>query len=177
MKIIRSKAAILCLLAISAVSTTHANESIVYVGIGSAKSNSSSGGTSDKNPFSLGYINISEVRNTIWGLDFSKEGTLLDSTYGQNKAVSQGMSFNLLLGPNLGRTEFGRFDVAVLIGARQKTTDCPSSYLGYQCYADAAPNTSYAFNYGAVLTWSFKSVMVGIRATGASTQALVGFSF
>lgn len=176
MKIITSKAVILCLLAVSAVSTTHANESIVYGGIGSAKSNSSYG-TSDKNPFSLGYINISEVRNFIWGLDFSKEGTLLDSTYGQDKAVKQGMSFNLLLGTNLARTELGRFDVAVLLGARQKTTDCPSSYLGYQCYANAEPDTKYGFNYGAMLTWSFKSVMVGIRATGASTQALVGFSF
>ena len=102
---------------------------------------------------------------------------MLDSTYRQNKAVKQGMSFNLLLGTNLAKTELSRFDVAVLLGARQKTTDCPSSYLGYQCYADAEPDMKYGFNYGAVLTWSFKSVMVGIRATGESTQALIGMRF
>ena len=176
MKTLTIKSAIWCLLAVSAASPSQANESIVYGGIGTAKNDSSSA-TSDKNSFSLGYIRISEIHNSIWGLDFSKEGTLLDSTYRQNKAVKQGMSFNLLLGTNLAKTELSRFDVAVLLGARQKTTDCPSSYLGYQCYADAEPDMKYGFNYGAVLTWSFKSVMVGIRATGESTQALIGMRF
>lgn len=176
MKNTKIQSAIFCLLAISAASAIHANENIVYGGFGSAKNDSSSV-ASDKNPFSLGYINISDVRNSIWGFDFSKEGTLLDSTYGQDKAVKQAMSFNLLLGTNLAKTDSGRFDVAVLLGARQETTDCPSSYLGYQCYANAEPDMKYGFNYGAVLTWSFKNVMLGIRATGESTQALVGLRF
>ena len=170
------RSAILCFLTISATSAIQANESIVYGGIGSARSNSSSA-TSDNNPFSLGYINISDVRSSVWGLDFSKEGSLLDSTYRQNRAVKQGTSYNLLLGTNLAKTESSRFDVAILIGAREKTKDCPSSYLGYQCYANAEPDTQYGFNYGAVLTWSFKGMMIGIRATGESTQAIVGLKF
>jgi hypothetical protein len=173
------KPATLCLLAITAstsTSTIHANENIFYGGIGSAKSDSSSV-NSDKTPFSLGYIMVSEKHKTIWGFDLSREGTLLDSTYGQNKAVRQGISYNLLFGTNLARTESSRFDIAVLLGAREKTMECPSSYLGYQCYANASPETEFGFNYGAVLTWSFNSVMVGMRATGESTQALIGLKF
>ena len=69
MKMFTIERVVFCLFAVSASSAIHASENIIYGGIGSGKSKSAST-TSDKNPMSFGYINASEVRSMIWGLDF-----------------------------------------------------------------------------------------------------------
>lgn len=152
-----------------------AEDNVVYFGAGSSKSHEGLSGK--KSAFSIGFMHTSDTSNGIFGLDFSREGTMLDSTYGQDQAVKQALSLNLLAGINVARFETGRVDVALLLGGRQKTSDCPESYLGYQCYADAEPDTRYTFNYGAVLAWSYRNVMLGVRATGESTQVLFGLRF
>ena len=152
-----------------------ARDGVVYVGIGAAKS--SGGLKSSGTPVSLGYLNTSSTRDFVWGVDLSAEGTMLDSTWGQNKASSQGTSYNLIFGKNVSKLDSSRIDAAILVGMRETTSDCPRSYLGYQCYADAAPDYSYKLNYGAVITWTHTRLMLGIRATGESTQAIVGYKF
>ncbi len=102
---------------------------------------------------------------------------MLDSTWGQRNSASQATSYNFLIGKNIVKNENSRFDAAFLVGARESFSSCPSSYLGYQCYADQAPDTGHAINYGAVLTWTYKSLMLGVRLTGESKQALLGLRF
>lgn len=148
---------------------------VIYLGIGAADKGNPD--ETDKNPYSVGYLKLSNSSDTVFGIDISGEGTKLDSTYNQNQAVKQATSFNLLFGTNLNKTENTRLDVALLAGIRGKTVDCPSSFLGYQCYADTEPDTKYGFNYGAVLTLTYKSFLLGVRATGESTQALFGLRF
>jgi len=151
-------------------------QNVIYLGSGSAKSGDPTT-TSSKSPFTIGYLRLSNSSDTVIGGDISGEGTLLDSSWGQNRAVKQATSFNILLGKNLGKTENSRFDASLILGAKEKTRSCPASYLGYQCYADAKPDTSYGFNSGVALTWTYKSVLVGLRATGESTQAVMGYRF
>jgi len=152
------------------------NQHVIFYGSGSPESGPAAS-TSKKSPFTVGYLNLSNSRDAVWGFDISGEGTKLDSTWGQNNAVKQANSFNLIAGKNLGKTENSRTDLAAIVGFRHKTASCPSSYLGYQCYADTDPKTSYAFNYGMALTWSYKNLMLGVRATGESKQALIGIRF
>ena len=151
-------------------------QNVIYLGSGSAKSGDPTT-TSNKSPFTVGYLRLSNSTDTVIGGDISGEGTMLDSSWGQNHAVKQATSFNLLLGRNLGKTENSRFDASLILGAKEKTRSCPASYLGYQCYADAKPNTSYGFNSGVALTWTYKSALIGLRATGESTQAIIGYRF
>jgi hypothetical protein len=120
---------------------------------------------------------MSAGRDFIWGLDISAEGKMLDSTWNQNKALSQGTSYNLILGKNISRLESSRIDAAIVVGMRESTSECPRSYLGYQCYANTEPDIGYKFNYGALITWTHTKMMLGIRATGESTQAIVGYKF
>jgi hypothetical protein len=131
---------------------------------------------SDEIPFAIGYINQAAPK-TIWGLDIAREGTMLDSTWGQDSAVSSAFSFNLLYGVNVTNNEKSRLDVAALLGARESFSSCPDSYLGYQCYADTSPDTKYKVNYGVVVTYTHGKGLFGIRATGESVQALVGMKF
>ena len=165
-------------LAAIAVQAAHADqngESIAYLGVGAAKKGNAT--ESSRSPFAIGYLKLSNTSNAIWGFDFSREGTMLDSTWSQNNAVKQASSYNLLFGTNFSKSENYRVDFALLAGAREKTSDCPSSFLGYQCYANAKPDTSYAFNYGAVISYTYKSLMLGVRATGESAQGLLGLRF
>jgi len=150
-------------------------ENIIYLGSGAAKTASST--VSGATPGSIGYIRISNTADNVWGLDFGGEGTKLDSTWGRTGAVGQANSYNLLLGKNISKSEAYRFDATALIGIRESTASCPKSYLGYQCYADAKPDTQSVFNYGVVLTLTYKSFMLGARATSESTQAFVGYRF
>jgi hypothetical protein len=150
-------------------------ERLVYLGIGNPKTGNKL--ESDATPVSLGFMKISNSDDAVFGGDISGEGTMVDSTYGQKGTVKQAFSFNALLGRNLVRTDGSRFDGALLLGLRQKGADCPASLLGYQCYADRDPNMRYGFNYGAVFTWTYKSLLLGVRASGESTQALVGVRF
>lgn len=151
-------------------------QNVFYLGSGVAKSGDVAT-TSNKSPFTVGYLRLSNVTDAVIGGDISGEGTMLDSSWGQNRAVKQATSFNLLLGKNLGRTENSRFDASLILGIREKTLSCPASYLGFQCYANSAPSTSYAFNGGVTLTMTFQSVLIGLRAASESTQVLVGYKF
>lgn len=164
--------AILCT---TVVSAEEHGQNLVYLGAGSTKSDTSL--KSKKTPISLGYLNISNVSNAVLGVDVSGEGTMLDSTWGKNNSVKQAISYNALIGRNIFKGEKSRVDATLLVGARETFTDCPSSYLGYQCYSDKAPKTNYKVNYGAVLTGTYNSYMLGMRVTGESAQVLIGFRF
>ena len=121
---------------------------------------------------SIGFIKLSNNGQRQLGLDIGSEGTMLN-----NSSPKTATSFNLLLGSNFANSDYGRIDGSFLVGMREKSSYCPPSYLGYPCYANQDPTVKYSLNYGAVVTWSFKNVMVGIRATGESKQALLGFRF
>ena len=151
-------------------------ENLIYFGAGPAKSANSLNNSGD-NPLSIGFLRLSNTSDAVWGLDFSGEGTMRDSTGSNYNAIKQATSFNFLIGRNIIRNESSRFDAAFILGVREKTSECPKSYLGYQCYADTDPNKSYGLNYGLALTWTYKNVMLGVRATGESTQALLGLRF
>lgn len=130
---------------------------------------------SDATPMSLGVLGFSPD-GMVYGFDFGLEGTMLDSTWGQD-SLTQAQSFNLVIGHNLSQVGEGRLDIGALIGMRSTFSDCADSYLGYQCYADTAPLTEYAVNYGVVMTYSVRNMLFGLRATGESVQALVGVHF
>lgn len=151
-----------------------AADGAIYFGLGAAQ-------TADPTqngdvPLSFGIIGFAPSGLDI-GFDFGREGTMLDSTWGQNDPVAQASSFNLILGHKISSTETSRLDIGALIGLRQAVADCPDSYLGYQCYADTAPNVSYEMNYGVVMTLSLQKALLGVRATGESVQAIVGLRF
>jgi len=170
-----SKVLMACLISACGTASVYAADSspsVMYVGAGSAKTGSAT--VSDATPMSIGFILDGKERDSVVGFDIAREGTLLDSTWRRTNAVSDGYSFNLLFGRNLTRTENSRIDVALLVGFRKETQSCPRSYLGYQCYADLEPDEGYAFNYGAVLAWTYRNVMVGVRGTGESKQVLIG---
>ena len=103
-------------------------------------------------------------------------GSMLDGTYGAY-TTRGAFSFNGIVGVNVAKKNSVRVDVAGLIGGREKTTDCPASFLGYACYANEPPSRSFYVNYGGIVSFSFKRLMVGARVTGASTQGLVGIRF
>lgn len=153
---------------------TAASADVLYFGIGGAKTGNPE--ISDAMPFSFGYISQA-AENTILGFDIAQEGTMLDSTWGQNSAVSPALSVNLIYGYKISDNGTSRLDIGALIGMRQTFSDCPDSYIGYQCYADSAPQTDFTVNYGVVLTYSHNKIMLGLRATGESVQALIGTRF
>lgn len=162
---------------ITGASASQADEdskSVIYLGMGSADTGNRL--KSNEAPKSIGYFSAKNSSDGIFGVDFSGEGTKLESTGGVT-TVKQSTSFNFLVGKNLSRGENSRFDAAFLIGMRAASSTCPSSYLGYQCYANEPPKTSYEVNYGAVLTMTFNSFLIGARITGESAQALIGVRF
>jgi len=138
---------------------------VMYVGSGSAS-------TGTDKAYSIGFMKISNINERQWGADVSAEGTMF-----HNGRPETANSVNLLVGSNFAKTDFGRLDAALLVGMRGKTSDCPKSNLGYRCYADGDPSVKFGLNYGVVMTWSYKSILVGLRATGESKQALLGFRF
>jgi hypothetical protein len=91
--------------------------------------------------------------------------------------LSQALSVNLLAGANLVKTDFFKIDAAALLGFREETADCADSYLGYQCYANTAPNLTYNANLGAVINLSIDRYLLGVRATAESTQVSLGMRF
>lgn len=175
----RLKHGVLAVLTFATAAVSHAQDdgqNVIYFGAGSAK-NGNPTTTSNKEPMSIGYLRLSNASSTVWGIDVAGEGTMLDSTWGQNNAVKQATSFNALIGKNIGKTANSRYDAALIVGMREETSKCPRSYLGYQCYANSEPKTTYGFNYGLALTWTYNSLMLGVRATGESTQAMLGIRF
>ncbi|HEX8286720.1 MAG TPA: hypothetical protein VF556_01915 [Pyrinomonadaceae bacterium] len=164
--------------------TSEPGKNIVYFGGGvSRKGNnfdnlsSSFGDFSENNlAFTFGYLRVSNKSRLIGGADISYEGTMLDGTYG-SYSTRGAVSFNGIVGVNVAKNDSVRFDVAGLVGAREKTVDCPSSFLGYACYADEPPSRTFSVNYGGIASFSYKKFVIGARATGASTQGLLGIRF
>lgn len=164
--------------------TSEPGKNIVYFGGGvSRKSDdfdnlgTNFGDFSENNlAFTFGYLRVSNKSRLIGGADVSYEGTMLDGTFG-SYSTRGAFSFNGIVGVNVAKNDKVRFDVAGLIGAREKTTDCPASNLGFACYADRAPDRSYTVNYGGIAAFSYKKLVIGARVTGASTQGLVGIRF
>lgn len=169
------------LLSIVAVASTHSvaqeaqgGTNVIYIGSGAAQTGNAL--KSSAAPASIGYMGLSNTKDAVWGLDYGAEGTMLESN-GTRTTIKQGSSLNLLLGKNLTKGENTRFDAGFLVGMRSTSSLCPTSYLGYQCYADKPPETSYGFNYGVVATITYRSLTVGLRATGESAQGIIGFRF
>ena len=150
-----------------------ADQKLVYAGFGKKSTKS---GENQTAPWSFGMINMRE-NGTNFGFDIAGEGTVLDSTWGQTNAPSQAMSINVTFGRNLFKSGNARFDLGMLVGMRETQKECPRSYVGWQCYADREPSTSYGANYGVVATYSVGSVALGARATTESVQAMIGFAF
>ena len=162
----------LSVLFLAASSQAHADvgENVLFAGSGSGKEAGSKA-------YSLGYLRVSNSTDRVWGIDVGGEGFMEDSTWGNYKASKQATSFNVLFGKNLQSGESYRIDGTLIAGIREKSSSCPKSYLGYQCYANSTPDTKYSLNYGALLAVSFKSLTIGVRATGESKQAFVGIRF
>ena len=165
------------------------DENIFYVGTGTSKAGSQS--ISNTAPVTLGYVRQSKATATVWGVDISGEGSVPNSTWGQridpssgNNALKKPTSFNFfttsinfMVGKAIGESQVSRFDVALIAGVREKSTDCQATSLGYQCLANSSPNTTRELNYGAVVTWTYQKIMFGARATGESNQLLIGIRF
>jgi hypothetical protein len=167
-----SKAAIAAL-SIFVASQASAQDNIIYGGFGSKSDN-----VLDDNstPFAVGLLRLSETSNMVFGIDIAGEGTKLDSTWGGNN-LDQALSVNLLIGGNMFKQPKMRIDGAVILGFRETFSDCPDSFIGYQCYADTPPETEYGLNYGALVTMSLEQFTIGVRATGESTQVIAGIRF
>jgi hypothetical protein len=147
---------------------------VIYGGLGSAKD--ASFDESGDTPWSVGgYFG----EKYIVGIDLAGEGTKIDNTNNLGGAVTQGLSVNAILGVKALNGDDFKVDVGALLGGRHASASCPSgqSYLGYQCYADTDPSVSWEINYGAILTLSYKAGLVGVRATGESTQVVLGIRF
>ena len=148
--------------------------SLFYLGLGS--SDDSDPYASDSNPWAIGFM-VRDI-DSSFGFDIAGEGTMLDSTYGQNDAIDQGFSYNFIAATKISGESAWRVDLGLLLGARETSQDCPDSYLGYACYADQTPDAEYEVNYGAVMhiTTSGQATF-GFRVTGESTQFIFGFNF
>ncbi len=176
MRKIKRTAAFTTLLTALLCNHAHANENLIYISGGASK-DSASATTSGKSPLAFGYLRTPSGTDNLFGVDIGQEGTLLDSTWGQTNAVNQATSYNFLIGKKLGASGNSRFDGTLILGIREKTSKCPASYIGYQCYANSQPDTTYGFNYGATLFWTYQKATFGLRVTGESTQAIIGIKF
>lgn len=148
-------------------------QGVFYGGLGAA---SDEAYEDDTMPWSLGVMFRPATSPLVFGFDIAGEGTKLDGTYGYD-SLEQAFSFNFTFGGQIVSTDTMRLDAALLIGARETAADCSDSYLGYRCYADAAPEVEYEANYGAIVSATFGRGMLGVRATSESVQALVGIAF
>lgn len=168
------KNVVLLALTMSVSSVSVSAETLVYGGIGQAESGDSV--TNSNMPWSIGVISLKD-QGASFGLDIAGEGTVIDSTYDLNDEPNQAFSVNLIVAGNLHKAGSSRLDAGLLVGFRESTKDCPDSYLGYACYADQSPDVEYEANFGGLITYSFDQFTVGLRATGESTQLVVGTSF
>ena len=81
----------------------------LFLGIGSA--DESNPYESDDTPWALGWVHHSAGSNASWGIDIAGEGTMLDSTYDNNDAIKQALSFNIIGATNLTRAPDWRVDL------------------------------------------------------------------
>jgi hypothetical protein len=151
----------------TSASEVFSNEGQIYIGTGSNSEDIAS-----STAWTIGFIGTSGNNN--WGLDLSGEGYSLDSTYNQDEAITSALSVNALWGKPVSENLI----VMGLLGFRDDSQECSAqSYIGYQCYADAEPDASYAINYGIHMIYTFESYSLGFRATGESQQFTLGFNY
>ena len=150
----------------------------IYGGWGSSNEDTDFRGYSEftNTPWSVGVYGGEKY---IFGVELAGEGTKFDSTSGRDNFEKQALSYNFILGANALKNDDFKVDLGAIVGARETTESCPSgqSYLGYQCYADTPPSATYDINYGAIMTLSYKMGLIGVRATGESTQIILGLRF
>lgn len=145
------------------------------------------GGVGSDKAFAAGMLFDQPVGRFFWGVDLAQEGTQIDRTSGSGwtnrypRRVNPSLSLNGVLGITtpLGKNRKNRVVLAAVIGVRSTEQECSSgqSYLGYRCYADENPKTSYTFNGGGLLGVQFDRLFAGTRLTGESTTVLLGYSF
>lgn len=172
------KSALRGVLAVVAILSAACVQADIIVYGGSGYSTDDVKPTSSDPSMAFGFVGVDlGDSKLVVGMDVAKEGTKLDSTYGQVNSPKRAVSYNLLIGSNLTKFNEINIDAALIAGFREESDSCPRSYLGYRCYADQAPDSTYVLNYGAAFFASYHNLMVGARITDASTQALVGFRF
>lgn len=159
------------------LSPAQAGENIVYGGVGTSSVKSPVGyGNLDASPWSVGWLHTEKVSPLVLGLDYSQEGVRYDITWGQ-RSIRRSNSYNVLIGAKVADNGVVQLNAAAVIGTREANTSCPASYLGYRCYANQDPDVKYKFNYGGMLTLSYRTIMVGVRVTDVSNQMVVGLRF
>lgn len=167
-------------LAVSLVASplfAQSTDTLQYAIYGGAGVSSDDREANDHTQLAIGMMYKVTNSPLVVGFDIAREGIKSDSTWYRSNADRTAMSFNFLVGANLYQSGTHRIDAALLAGVREEAQSCRRSYIGYQCYADTAPNVDYTGNFGAVLTVSFDRFVIGARATSESTQLLVGFRF
>lgn len=157
--------------------TAHA-DAIIYGGYGKSTDNVTPNYSGSAASFGVVAVDWGTTKKLVLGMDVGKEGTKLDSTYGRLNEPQSSTSFNLLAGYKLAQVGALNIDGAAILGFREESESCvQQSYVGYQCYANSEPETTYVANYGVAVFASYQQLMVGVRVTDASTQALFGFKF
>lgn len=113
-----------------------------------------------------------------FGLDFGIEGESSDQTSG-GETTEDGASFNLLVGAKVFENQAVRIVPFGLLGARRYKTTCPAgqSHIGFRCFADTRPETHFKVNYGGGVIVHTNRLAVGVRVTGESTTAILGWNF
>jgi hypothetical protein len=151
-------------------------ENVFYVGGGHSAESTAYPVRPDQ-PATLGFLRMAQPADTVWGMDFAKEGSMVDRSWGQDNVLKPGRSLNLLVGKNLQSTDTSRIDLMLVAGVREATASCVRSQAGYQCRNNAQLDHNYQFNYGALLTVGFDRVLLGVRLTSVSQQLVVGWRF
>ena len=88
--------------------------SLIYFGLG--QGDDSDPYASDSTPWAIGFM-VRDV-NGSYGFDIAGEGTMLDSTYGQNEAIDQGLSYNFIAARKISGESEWRTDLGLLLGKR-----------------------------------------------------------
>ena len=145
------------------------------------------GGVGSDEAFAVGVLFDRPTGRFFWGADLAQEGTQVDRTSGSGwtnrypHSVDPSLSLNGVFGitTRLGKNKKHRLLLAAVVGVRSTEQECSSgqSYLGYRCYADQSPKTSYTFNGGGFLGVQFDRLFAGTRLTGESTTVLLGYNF
>ena len=156
-------------------------KNLLYIGLGSAEDSDIVG----EEPWSVGIVLRDD--DNFFGFDIGGEGVMVnqardyyEGTYYVD-SIEQATSFNLIAGIKVSGDSKFRTDLGLLVGIIEQSSECPSSYGGYNCYYSSYYNNQadyeYTFNYGLVLHATFDRVTFGVRATGESTQIIFGFNF
>lgn len=169
---------IIAIAALLSFGVAHADESkphiVLYGGIGDSYRTI---GNAKPEQFTTGAIGIfGQGGIGVFGVEWSQEGTQYVHEYGHSQ-FKTASAYNFIIGMKAVEAKGLRIDVNAILGVRDDTSTCPDSYLGYKCYADQEPSSTYKFNYGALVTASYGHLMLGYRYTPISHQIIFGIRF